>query len=84
MHIGPAEFAADDPLLLSDIEHPSKRPRTLHRLHGRVSSHLVLPFLHVVHAAAALFPDATLFAVLIALRKDFLSFKAIIGTVQYI
>ena len=55
-----------------------------HRLHGRVSSHLALLFLHPAQAAAARLPEAMRFAVLIALTKDFLSFKASIGTVLHV
>jgi hypothetical protein len=58
-------------------------PKVLQRLHGRVSSHRARPFLQVVQAAAALFPDATRFAVRIALLKDLRSFKASMGTVLY-
>jgi hypothetical protein len=63
--------------------HPSQTPKLLHRLHGRVSSQRARLFLQAVHAAAALFPEATRRAVRITFSKDLRSFKAMIGTVLY-
>ncbi len=78
------EFCGETSSEGSGIVHPSQTPKLLHRLHGRVSSQRARLFLQAVHAAAALFPEATRLAVRIALMKDLRSFKAIIGTVLYV
>jgi hypothetical protein len=54
----------------------------MQRLQGLESSHLALYFRQVEQAMATLFPDAILFAVRMALPKDLLVFRAIIGVVE--
>jgi hypothetical protein len=68
----------------SVITQPSQIPSVTQRLHGLVSSQRIRLFLQAPHAAAALLPDATLFAVRMAFTKERLSLRAIIGTVLYV
>ena len=61
--------------------HSLHSPNFWHRLQGLVSSQRALAFLQLLHAKATRFPEAILRAVRMALPKDLLLLRAVIGAV---